>query len=296
MIREIHLMRLFRALVCLTFLGRAWQHLRWDAPFRGLLWKQGWLEPIVTGLFNIPWREWVSDPAVDTGIQTTIRLFGVFYVICAVVTLIVRKDQKWAHWLLGAGSVALCFLGFLYFLEKGFRIGQWVEYSLQFGSPLMLVFSIKGGLNQPRLQLAIKIAIALTFIGHGLYAAGIYPMPGHFVTMLMNGLGVGENAARGLLVWAGYLDFVAATALFIPKLEKPALYYMVFWGFVTAAARLVSYYDGTNIIGWLDGWLYQCIYRLVHGGIPLILLLALRPKAQSEAVQPTPVTGLAPIS
>ena len=287
MLNERMIIRMLRALVCCVFLGRAWQHLRWDAPFRAVLWKQSWMEPVVE-FFGVSWRDWVSHAAFDQGIQTSIKLFGAFYLLCAVLALVVNKRHVWAHWLLALGSLMLFSLGFLYFLEKGFRIGQWVEYSLQFSSPVFLIAAFYGHLADIRTRFWLKVAIALTFIGHGLYAAGIYPMPGHFVTMLMNGLGLTEDASRQLLVWAGYADFVAAMALFIPKLERSALYYMIFWGFATALARMVSYYDAQNLIGWIDGWLYQCIYRLVHGGLPLILLMALPKVVRATKTESSP--------
>ena len=285
--REEGVILLVRALVCLTFLGRAWQHIRWDAPLRVILWRQQLLEPLINSL-GMSWQEWVSSPAVDAGINNTGHAMGYFYVCCAVAACVVKPGQIWSQRLLAAGGALLVFLGFIYFMDKGYRWGQWAEYSLQMSGPFFLLAAIRGHMHTTTFQFALKVGIALTFIGHGLYAAGIYPQPGPFVTMIMNGMRVSEDTARELLTAAGYLDFLVAGLLFVPHLWRPACYYTAFWGFATAGARLVSYYDPVNTIGWLDGWLHQCLLRLIHGGMPLVLLLIIsyrKPVQKENAVQ-----------
>jgi len=36
---------------CCLLVGRAWQHLFWDAPFRAFLWDEHLLQGIVEGFF-----------------------------------------------------------------------------------------------------------------------------------------------------------------------------------------------------------------------------------------------------
>lgn len=288
-----HLILWCRILVCITFLGRAWQHLRWDAPFRTLLWNQKLMEPIVTGFYGMPWRDWVSDLSIDTAIQGSIRVTGVFYLLCAVVALFVTSKNRILQGIMIAGAAMLFGLSLLYFMDKYYRIGQLLEYSLQFSAPLFLLAALRGHLRDAGFIFGLKCAIAATFIGHGLYAAGIYPMPGNFVTMIMNGIHVSEDTARTLLLVAGIADFAVAVFLFVPNLEKFAACYTIFWGGATAFARLVSYYDSTQILGWLDAWGYQWAYRVTHGGMPILLLLLLLKSQQSSApkmvIQPKPV-------
>ena len=286
-----NLIRLCRLLVCLTFLGRAWQHLRWDAPVRAILWNQALLKPIITDMLGIPWQHWVGDLAVDAGIQTSIRVMGGIYLICAITAWLVTARRRWAQVILGLGSLLLFFLAFLYYFDQYKRLGQWAEYTLQWSVPLFLILAIRGRLRHPRTLFCLKLAVALTFIGHGMYAAGIYPMPGHFVTMLMNGLHLSENSARALLVGAGYMDFAVALMLFVPHAHRFAIAYTCFWGFATAAARLVAYYDALQWVAWLDGWLYQCLFRVVHGGIPLMLWWLTREETPQATLAQTPASG-----
>lgn len=291
--RDKLLIVLCRVLVCCTFLGRAWQHLRWDAPVRALLWKQELMEPLISGIFGIAWRDWVTRLSVDSGIQGSVRVMGVIYLLCAVAALTVRAGNKIGEAVLALGSALLFVLSCLYFIDQYYRWGQLMEYTLQWSGPIFLLAALHGGLRKPRFIFLLKVATALTFIGHGLYAAGIYPMPGHFVTMVMNGLGTSEDAARMLLVFAGYADFMIAICLFVPYLQRPAIGYAVFWGFATAAARMVSHFDGGAVAVWLDSWTYQTVYRLIHGGLPLVLWFLAT--AREERVSAEPHTAMGPM-
>lgn len=270
---------LCRLLTCCVFLGRAYQHLRWDAPFRAVLWKRSWAEPIVTGIFDIPWTTWLTDLSVDAGIQTLIRVHGSIYLVCAIL-VVLQLRQLWAQIVLGFGGCLLFLLAALYTVENHYRLGQFVEYSLQFGAPFFYIAMLRGWTLKPIFIHGVKVAIALTFIGHGMYAMGYYPVPGHFVTMSMETLGLSEPHARMYLSIAGYLDFLVAILIFVPKLERPTLIYAAIWGTLTALARIVAGFEINFPVTWLDLWAHQSLFRLVHGGMPIVLLILLRQKQQ----------------
>ena len=259
-----------------VFLGRAWQHLRWDSPLRTLLWSQDRMQGIVSGIFGIEWQTWVTSPTVDSGIQWTIRGMGVWLALAAVLVWTVNPRRKWDALPIAFGTLILGFVTVLYWMSMAGQSGMLIEHALQVGAPALLLWAIykpEGGLQ---LYYGIMVAIALTFIGHGFYAAGIHPTPGHFVTMIMNILGLQESAARSLLLIAGYVDLVVAAMLFIPALRTPALIYCAVWGGLTALARITAFYDPHNLPLWLDSWAYQTVYRVVHGAMPLGMYLAVR--------------------
>jgi hypothetical protein len=262
---------------CFVFLGRAWQHIRWDAPLRTLLWNQRLMEPIVESFFGMSWREWASSPTVDAAIQNTIKGMGFFYLVCAVLVWFAKPKGRIIHGILIAGSALLLFLSWLYFLENWQRIGQLIEYTLQWTLPVFLVLALRGRPAWPKLIMWLKIAIALTFVGHGLYAVGYYPRPGHFVTMTMNALSIEQQTAEQLLYVAGLLDFAVAVLIFIPRAATPALLYDAFWGFLTALARMVAYFDPNDLGGWASGWIHQTLFRLPHGLIPLLVWWVTKP-------------------
>jgi len=176
---------ILRISCCCLLLGRAWQHLFWDAPFRTFLWDENLLQPLVEGIFGTPWNEYVTNPRTDIAIQNTIRLNGIFYLFMAVFVWFIRPSMKrLGTVLLWVTSVMLVILAFLYCKEKFFHTGQFFEYASQFAAPLFLYAVLFKKVTVQRLSFVIKIAIALTFICHGLYAYGYYPRPGNYVDMM----------------------------------------------------------------------------------------------------------------
>ena len=73
-----------------------------------------------------------------------------------------------------------------------------------------------------------------------------------------------------LLKGMGYLDFVVSVLIFFPPpIAKPALLYAIFWGLVTAVARIWSNLDMDFLIASLHQNLFECLYRFPHFLIPL---------------------------
>lgn len=276
--------------VTAVFLGRAWQHLRWDAPYRDLLWDENWMGGIVRSLGYTDWQSYVTDPATDASVQLFVQGMGWFYLLCAVAAVFIRRFGRPARVLVQIGGVTLIFLAALYTKEKFFSLGQFFEYSLQWSVPFFLAAFVRQttiSLFQLRL---LKVAIALTFICHGLYAVGYYPRPEMFQTMVINILGVNNDQAKLFLDLAGLMDFIAAAALFIrwKKVHLLALVYLTFWGFMTTIARPWAFVYWEFMGSGLAQWLHESVYRLPHVLMPLALLLWLRnqqhPKPTAETI------------
>ncbi|WP_372948667.1 hypothetical protein [Mariniphaga sp.] len=260
----------------LLFAGRAWQHLFWDAPFRALLWDQNTMESIVLFFRGGIWQEYVTSAATDRFIQTVITGFGIFYALMALVTLFIRSRYvKRFLWLYILSSVSLVFLAVLYTMEKFYHVGQFFEYTIQFLLPLFFWYTIAQGVNLFRLLLVMKIAIALTFSAHGLYATGIYPQPGVFVDMFISMLHVSEPVAIKMLFFAGILDFVVSVALFVPRLARYALLYAALWGGLTAVARTWANFYFDFPLNSLHQNLYETLFRLPHMLVPLAAIIIL---------------------
>jgi hypothetical protein len=267
---------LLQIAVVAVFLGRAWQHLYWDAPYRVLLWDEDWMKPIIAGVFRIDWEAYVTDLSIDRGIQNFIRLTGGFYLICALTAVFISRWKRVGVAILWAGSVSLILLALLYCKEKFFHIGQFLEYTLQWASPLFLVFFYKDQVVNQRFVLFAKIAIALTFICHGLYAVGYYPRPGEFLQMTMAILNAEEAGALTFLNTVGVLDFVVGALLFVRgKGSKIALGYCVFWGLATTLARVwAPLAMGAGLENILLQSLHESLYRFPHFLMPLFVLSA----------------------
>ena len=76
------------------FIGRGWQHLYWDAPFRTLLWDENLMSGFVNNWLSMTWEDYVRDPTMDDNIQNLIKGFGVFYLFLAVLSVFIKKVPK----------------------------------------------------------------------------------------------------------------------------------------------------------------------------------------------------------
>jgi hypothetical protein len=266
--------RLLQLAAISVFLGRAWQHLVWDAPFRTLLWDEGWMKGIVGSVFKTPWEQYITSPETDTTIQSLISGFGWFYLLCALMVVMIKPWRKVAVWFMYLGSISLIVLALLYCKERFFSAGQFLEYSLQFSSPLFLYSYVRQRTVSNQLIFLMKVTVAFTFVCHGLYAIGYYPRPGYFIEMTMLTLGLSETSAIQMLKLAGILDFVIGIGIFLPaRYAKWIILYAVFWGLLTTLARVVAYVDFAYFLESSKQWVHESVYRLPHFIVPLILYL-----------------------
>ncbi|MFL1896702.1 hypothetical protein ACJRPK_13425 [Aquimarina sp. 2-A2] len=257
--------------VFLIFIGRAYQHLFWDAPYRTFFWDEALLKPIVEGLFNRSWQEYVTDLETDTLITTIIRINGYLYLSAAMATLAFLKyKQKLFTAIIFLGGCSLVLLSILLTKEKFYHTAQFFEHSIQFGLPFILLYYRSKSVNEKTFFLLLKLSIAITFFSHGLYAFGFYPVPGTFVDMVIQILGTDETMSVNLLYIAGILDFVIAILIFVPKTALYALLYAVVWGILTAMARIIASIDFIFFWQSLHQNLYETVYRIPHGIVPFI--------------------------
>jgi hypothetical protein len=274
------------------FFGRAWQHLRWDAPFRSLLWSQDTMEGIVHRLLGLDWQTFATSPTIAAGIATLIKSFGVFYLFCGVAAVLCTPTRRWAQALLILGSVALTFLSYCYYRDKLYRLGEFGEYATQFTLPLLFVWWVCGTFSRDTLLGGFRVAVALTFSCHGLYAVGFYPTPGEWITMTTTLTGLGDADAFRFVRAAGVLDFVVAGLIFAPwrGIALPALAYTACWGLATAFARSAAFVRWENFSDSTTQWLHETIIRLPHATVPLVLFLALRGAINRVAPSPAPTS------
>lgn len=269
-----------------VFFGRAWQHLIWDSPLRTVFWDESLMSRFFGPVFQMTWNEYVTSGDSDFWIQFAIRAAGAFFVLCTGTVLYLglrsiktntqdTSGTSSSHFIsksaLFIGGALLVGLSLLYWKEKFYQHGQFLEYASQFGAPFLLLYALRGG-NKALLFLSLKICIALTFICHGLYAIGYYPVPGNFQDMTMTLLGVSNAQALLFLKVAGILDIIVGVGIFLKPLEKISLIYCVIWGFATAFARIAANVTYQNLGPDLLQWVPETLYRLPHGFIPLAML------------------------
>lgn len=287
------LFRLVQGATFLVFLGRAWQHIFGEGPYRDFFWDEALVGAFVKGVFGWDWQYYLSNIATDGFIQDFTKGLGYFFLLNAVAALLVKRLPKISAFILKPGGLLLIFLALVYFMDRFFIFAQFFEYSIQFLSPFFLLYLARNKVN-PRLVFWMKIAIALTFTCHGLFAAGVFPRPAVFVTMTMKILHLGEAQSILFLKAAAALDFLLSILIFLPfrKVRNVALAYAVFWGFFTSIARVWAFYHPAFWQDSLLQWTPETIMRMPHFLIPLfVLLYYLTQKSLSKepnAAQPLP--------
>ena len=256
-------------------LGKGIGHIFWDTPYHSLFWDSqlwGWL---VERLTDMDWSAYVENLSIAAAISAGTQALGVFYVGMALI-LLTGKRGGLVNVMLGVSSVFLLVLAVLKFKDHGFQLGQLIELTIGWASPLLLlgVWNREG--YDGKFVFFCKVCIALTFIGHGLYAVGFYPVPGKFIDMTISLLGVGEHGALMALRVFGVLDFIVAAMVFFPRTCPAALLYAAFWGLATALARILSNYYGPLGFESIMPFWHEMLFRLPHGLVPLALLFYLR--------------------
>lgn len=273
---KLNIISLLKICAFTVFIGRAYQFYFFGAPFRAFFWDESLLSPIVEGLFNTSWYNYATNAKVNSWIEALTKLCSGLLFLAALISLFWDKIKfyRFKKIILSIGLFILLLLAICMVKDKNYDYFQFFELTLQFAAPLLLLLKPDlQNLKHKKTVFALKIAIALTFIPHGLFAMGIPHLPGHFIDMTISLLSVNETQATQFLFVAGLLDLILSLLIFVPKLSKYALIYMIIWGFLTALARPFSSFNQDFISASLHGSLFLMIYRLSHGIIPLIVLL-----------------------
>ncbi len=258
-----------------AFAGRAYQHIFWDAPYREVFWDAAWMQGVIENFTSMTWHEYVTHPMGDVWFRRIIKAIGVFYALAAIGVLFIKKLPRYIlAGILWAGSAAILLLALVYTKDHFFHVGQFFEFALQFGSPIFLYYLLRNRALSKPLIISMKIAIALTFACHGLYAIGYYPRPANYMEMTIRILGISQDNSIHFLNLMGLLDMVVAVGIFLPnKISRVVLAYAAFWGLVTALARVFGNFYWQFPMQSLHQWVFETVYRLPHGLIPLALYL-----------------------
>jgi hypothetical protein len=268
------------------FVGWGLLHLFWDIPYRMFFWDEALLQWPVETFFRVSWNDYVTSSEVNHAIDYFIKAIGVLLLAFAAIVLFVPRKFERVGGSVLVGSAIIAIVAFLNYMESGFQLPMLLEFSAQVSMPIfayLVLFREDYDLN---LLNWMKLAVALTFTCHGLYALGIYPVPGPFIDMTINVLGVNESQAREFLKVVGCLDLLLSVSIFIPALRTPALAYAVVWGTLTTAARPLANIDATSDFDSVFYWLAQALYRFPHPALPLLVLIlqkSLVPRAALSA-------------
>lgn len=268
-------------------------HLRWEVPYRALLWSESLLRGTVENGLGIPWETWVTSSTIEATTQSVMRWMGFALLATALAAWRCRNPQRESRsgtpeWLLLLGGFSLGFGALLEFKDKLFHPAILMEASARVLAPLVLWALVRGWFSDARGLRVLKAATAITFLGHGLFAIGYFPVPGNFIDLTIKILGVDEPQARMVLQFAGALDIALAAAMLTSsRATRIALAYATAWGLLTALARPVAYLasaiaapGGFSMWG-LAYWVTEALSRAAHVGVPLSALLLARAEARA---------------
>jgi len=160
------------------------------------------------------------------------------------------------------------------YYQGGYRFSDWTlaTQALRYLTPLaflVLVLPQTRFFTESRKLLAsgwlLRIGLVLLFISHGLLAFWENPA---FIDLILGsawnllGISIAESTAVQVLKVIGIVDIVLAIGLLI-RPWKWILYWMAFWGLLTAFSRITA----------LGSWAYfEILLRASHILAPLILL------------------------
>lgn len=254
-----------------VLLGWAWHLLWWEAPFRALVHNPYMTKPLVE-LLGGEWSAFVQRPLVRKAIHYGETFLGLVLLLCGLSVPFAEKGSL-ARSSLVAGGGILVLIAFVTFLDRTLMLGCFFEFAAQILTPFILYKAT--GENEragSSLHFWLKAAIALTFLSHGLFAIGYYPVPGNFMDMVIIIFDVNNDIARQYLQIAGIMDFLVAVGILFPRIRTPFLVYAVIWGFLTALARPMGHYFPDNVSYTLTRYLHEFVLRTPHFLLPVILL------------------------
>jgi uncharacterized membrane protein len=204
-------------------------------------------------------------------------LFGSLLVLFGILAALpVRVLTKgWWIYLFMTPSLLLILQSYAAYIQAGYVLEQFIELTLQMALPLTLVYLIKGKHQSTKKKYyLLTVLVALTFVGHALFAIGFNYLPGNFLEMTTRSLPwmSNENAVSFLFI-IGVVDIVCAICAFIPQLRKGAIWYLIIWGLLTSVARTYYAVDEGFVLDLLTNNIPNTIYRLPHGLVPFVMLL-----------------------
>lgn len=263
------------------FFGRAYQYYFFGAPYTALLWDESLLSPLIESL-GYSWYNYSTSTITSKYISLSINLSALFFLFSSLLSFSFSRIyflQQFKRVLLSVSLTLLVFLGICLVKDKNYDLLQFFELSSQFVVPIVLLMYYKNQeLKRKSITLILRVAIALTFIPHGLFAMGIPYIPGNFIDMCIKILGISENQSTSLLFIVGILDITFSIMLFFPKTVEGALLYCTIWGMSTAIARLVFGIQANFFWSSLHNTLADFIFRIPNGLIPLTVLFSMSAK------------------
>lgn len=280
-----------RAGAFFCFLGWWWVHFYWEAPYGVLIWHEDTFA--LAESFGISWESFIGTGANDGLIQVWTSRIGWIFLACALFCLTAKSSSVWQFAGLALGSMLLTLISYAKYLESGYELPMLVEQGGQILAPVLLVSTLWLGVRHELTRLIAIVALSTTFMGHGLYAMGVWPTPPSFIAMTSLILEWEYASAKQALFVVGVLDLCVCIAIFTPIRNLAALY-AVAWGLLTALARPVAGMSSDLNYWGADQFVHETVYRAPHWMVPLFLFLIWQSKTGRLPRSPSKVLAVRP--
>lgn len=220
---------------------------------------------------------------VENWVNIALLFIGTILVLSGLHLLFTTtsKEHLETNMILIVSTIVLITLNLILWPSKDYLPEQLIEHAAQMSLPMLLFWWMKGPQNKKNFILVLKLIIALTFVGHGLFAVAWHVLPAHFISMTQGILPLDTAQTNAFLFSAGLIDFVLAFLIFFDKTSRFALIYMLVWGLLTALARPLSHLQE---VFTTDFWLIHFpgfVYRLPHAILPLLILVLSKKEKRS---------------
>ncbi len=266
----------------ILFWGYAWLAFAGRAPWHVFFWNEELLSSRLPGLLGTDWDSYVTGTQALQLMQGLSIFSGALLILAGFAAAGFSRFPKAGKTILVTSSIVLLTWAVLSAIDRIFFPVQFGEYALRWSFPLFLTawWHSREHRGRSRMLFLLRLAIAVTFAAHGLYAMGVFPRPAQFVEMTMSILPISEPGAVRFLIAAGVLDWLAALCLFIPVrgIQAAGAAYMVAWGLLTTLARWAAHVH-FNLPWWpesLLSWTPEVMVRIPHFAGPLLLLTFMR--------------------
>lgn len=235
-------------------------------PYFDLLY---WYEPLVNLILD---RSGLNESqTIETINSSVAQVVSIGSLICLMLYLVWPKRYR-GKWIL----ISWIFL-VLYYLAEWVTHGQTLGFAMEVSLQLFLFPTVVVFRNRPKQMAPILLILCtLTFFGHGLFALDIYPRPGYFVDMVVEAFGLSNQNALLFLRIVGIADLACILLVFLPATQTITLFYMLFWGFLTALARPVYNFSEVFLAESILIWVPEFFQRVAHFCVPAALLIVKR--------------------
>ena len=193
------------------FSGWAWGHLYWEPTYSSILWSETTFEWFQK--FGYTWEDFAGTGSNDGLIQKCVHCIGWLFLGASILSFSATRTSWIQLSFLSLSSVLMAAVAAAKYIKSEFELPMLIEHGAQVLSPVLLVMALTLGMRHRATVNTAIIAILMTFSGHGLYAAGVWPTPPTFIGMTRSIFGWDYNTTKSFFYeWlaSSILSYVAA--------------------------------------------------------------------------------------